>query len=100
MSRMLFTRMVVRRFPVHMWADFPFWYSAGGPRVAHMTKMLLELKQHIAQTLPYWNRTLVGGCWGGGGQHAQRCSTQASDSAILHAARWLAGPRPHLAGDA
>lgn len=44
-------------WPVLGWADFPWWYSAGGPRVSHMSKMLLELKQHIQKTYPFWNRT-------------------------------------------
>jgi hypothetical protein len=34
--------------------------AAGGPRVSHMAVMLLELKRHIQQTYPYWNRTQVG----------------------------------------
>eukprot|EP00775_Hariotina_reticulata_P012387 gene12387-12521_t len=44
-------------FPIFGWADYPWWYSAGGPRVSHMAVMLLELKRHIQQTYPYWNRT-------------------------------------------
>lgn len=27
--------------------------------MSHMSKMLLELKQHIQQTYPFWNRTNV-----------------------------------------
>lgn len=33
--------------------------AAGAPRPSHMAKMLLELKRHIQQTYPYWNRTQV-----------------------------------------
>lgn len=29
--------------------------------MSHMSKMLLELKQHIQQTYPFWNRTNVRG---------------------------------------
>lgn len=38
---------------------------AGGPRVSHMAVMLLELKHHIQQTYPYWNRTQVSEAFGG-----------------------------------
>eukprot|EP00775_Hariotina_reticulata_P004291 gene4291-4543_t len=44
-------------WPVHGWADYPWWYSEGGPRVMHMANMLLELKHHIQEAYPYWNRT-------------------------------------------
>ena len=44
-------------WPVHGFADFPFWYVYNsGPRVGHMAKMLLELKRYLQKTFPYWDR--------------------------------------------
>ncbi|KIZ06152.1 exostosin-like glycosyltransferase [Monoraphidium neglectum] len=44
-------------WPVHAWADYPFWHSHGGPRVRHASAMTLELLRHIQSAYPYWNRT-------------------------------------------
>ncbi|KAK9805381.1 hypothetical protein WJX73_008851 [Symbiochloris irregularis] len=42
--------------PVHGWADHPWWYGPGGPRVMHAARMMLEAKQWLQTHLPYWNR--------------------------------------------
>ena len=39
------------------WADYPFWGAAGDMRVKSAALMALELKRHVQQAYPYWNRT-------------------------------------------
>ncbi|GAX80494.1 hypothetical protein CEUSTIGMA_g7932.t1 [Chlamydomonas eustigma] len=44
-------------FPVFAWADGPWWPGPVQLRPLHAATMLLEVKRHIQQTYPYWNRT-------------------------------------------
>ena len=43
-------------YPVNGWADFPFWYSAGGPRIRNMAVMSVLAKRWVQDHFPYWNR--------------------------------------------
>ena len=43
-------------YPVNGWADYPFWYGAGGPRVRNMALMSLLAKRWVQANFPYWDR--------------------------------------------
>ncbi|KAG2424862.1 hypothetical protein HYH02_015125 [Chlamydomonas schloesseri] len=43
-------------FPLHCYADGPWWYAPSGPRVMHVTNMMLEVRDWIRKHFPYWDR--------------------------------------------
>ncbi|KAJ9511447.1 hypothetical protein QJQ45_029894, partial [Haematococcus lacustris] len=43
-------------YPIHCWADGPWWHSPSGPRVMHVTNMLLEARDWVRSHFPWWNR--------------------------------------------
>ncbi|KAL6758481.1 exostosin-like glycosyltransferase [Haematococcus lacustris] len=43
-------------YPIHCWADGPWWHSPSGPRVMHVANMLLEARDWVRSHFPWWNR--------------------------------------------
>ncbi|KAG1671014.1 hypothetical protein FOA52_014258 [Chlamydomonas sp. UWO 241] len=43
-------------FPIHCWADGPWWHAPSGPRVMHVTNMMLEARDWFRKQFPYWDR--------------------------------------------
>ncbi|GFR49029.1 hypothetical protein Agub_g11051, partial [Astrephomene gubernaculifera] len=43
-------------YPVHCYADGPWWHVPSGPRVMHVTNMMLEVRDWIRQHFPFWDR--------------------------------------------
>ena len=43
-------------FPIHCWADGPWWYAPSGPRVMHVTNLMLEVRDWIKEQFPWWDR--------------------------------------------
>ncbi|GLI60030.1 hypothetical protein VaNZ11_002095 [Volvox africanus] len=43
-------------FPLHCYADGPWWHVPSGPRVMHVTNMMLEIRDWIRKHFPYWDR--------------------------------------------
>ncbi|KAG2486464.1 hypothetical protein HYH03_014911 [Edaphochlamys debaryana] len=43
-------------FPLHCYADGPWWHAPSGPRVMHVTNMMLDARDWIRQHFPYWDR--------------------------------------------
>ncbi|KXZ54467.1 hypothetical protein GPECTOR_4g532 [Gonium pectorale] len=43
-------------FPIHCYADGPWWHAPSGPRVMHVTNMMLEVRDWVRKHFPYWDR--------------------------------------------
>eukprot|EP00201_Polytomella_parva_P016605 CAMPEP_0175065286 /NCGR_PEP_ID=MMETSP0052_2-20121109/15834_1 /TAXON_ID=51329 ORGANISM="Polytomella parva, Strain SAG 63-3" /NCGR_SAMPLE_ID=MMETSP0052_2 /ASSEMBLY_ACC=CAM_ASM_000194 /LENGTH=538 /DNA_ID=CAMNT_0016331791 /DNA_START=174 /DNA_END=1787 /DNA_ORIENTATION=- len=43
-------------FPLHCYADGPWFHAPNGPRVMHATVQIAEAKKWIQKTFPYWDR--------------------------------------------
>ncbi|MEW5301912.1 MAG: hypothetical protein WDW36_004736 [Sanguina aurantia] len=43
-------------FPINGWADWPWFHLPGGPRVMHLSNIILDTKRWIQARYPFWDR--------------------------------------------